>query len=54
MTKNEALQLIDNHRDTMTDPVAMLRWTYLRVVILKLPEETWNVAVDNAEETLSR
>ena len=54
MTKDEALKMIDNHKNRMVDPVDMLRWTILRVILLKISQEAWDDAVIAAKETLSR
>lgn len=54
MSKEEALQLIDDHKNALIDPVEMLRWTWLRVIILNLDEETWQAAVERASATMSR
>jgi hypothetical protein len=54
MTKNEALALIDNHKNRLTDPVEMLHWTWLRVIILKISYVEWEQYVERAKEVLSR
>lgn len=54
MTKEEALNLIDNHKNKLINPVEMLQWTWLRVIILKMSDEAWEAAVGGATETLSQ
>lgn len=54
MTKKEALELIDNHKNKLIDPVEMLHWTHLRVTILTIPEWQWDAYVETANKTLSR
>jgi len=55
MTKEEALTLIDGHKNKLINPVEMLEWTWLRVIILNLDETEWFRALGKAEaETLSR
>lgn len=54
MTKQQALDLIDAHKNQLIDPREMLNWTWLRVIILKIPEEEWENYVGEAVEVLSR
>jgi hypothetical protein len=54
MTKDEALALIDGHKNKLINPVEMLHWTWLRVIILKIPDEDWERYVGNATETMTR
>lgn len=54
MTKTEALQLIDDHKNKLVNPVEMLHWAWLRVIILKIPIDAWDKAAGKAEETLSQ
>lgn len=39
MEKTEALKLIDDHKNKLVNPVEMLNWVYLRVIILEIPDE---------------
>lgn len=54
MTKADAIALIDAHKNKLINPVEMLHWTWLRVVINNLDEDAWNAALTKAEVTLSR
>ena len=54
MTKEQALELIDEHKKKMKDPVEMLHWTHLRVIILNIPDEAWKEALQIALITLRR
>lgn len=54
MTKMEALRLIDDHKNKLIDPVEMLKWAWLRVIIYKMPEEDWEMALLSATEELAR
>jgi hypothetical protein len=54
VTKAEALKLIDDHKNVMINPVAMLHWTWLRVIILNITDDQWEQAVGKATETLSQ
>jgi hypothetical protein len=54
MTKQEALALIDGHKNKLINPVEMLHWTWLRVIINQFTESEWNGALQEAEEVMSR
>lgn len=54
MTKKEALELIDAHKNKLIHPVELLHWTWLRVVVLHLTEEAWEEAMLLAVETMSK
>lgn len=54
MTKIEALELIDDHKNALLNPVEMLHWTWLRVIILKIDDAAWEAALGNATETLTQ
>ena len=54
MEKKEAIQLIDDHKNQLIDPVAMLHWTWLRVILNNLDDAAWEVAVVKATEIMSR
>jgi len=53
MTKTEALALIDEHKNKLTNPVEMLHWVWLRVTILKISDEAWVMASGEAATSLS-
>lgn len=42
MTKVEALALIDNHKNDFINPVEMLNWAWLRLIINAIPEDKWD------------
>ena len=48
MTRKEAIELIDNTKNALIDPVAMLNWTWLRVIINNISDEHWEAATDKA------
>lgn len=54
MSKEDALKLIDEHKNKLLNPVEMLEWTYLRVIILNVSDEAWSKAADDAMQVLSR
>lgn len=53
MSKEEALKLIDDHKNKLVNPIEMLNWTWLRVTILNIPEDQWNAANISAQGVLS-
>ena len=54
MTKKEAIELIDNHKNQLINPVEMLHWTWLRVIINHIEDHNWEAASNAAEGVLSR
>lgn len=54
MQKEDAIALIDAHKNKLIDPVEMLHWTWLRLIILKMNKDEWDHAVDLAEEVMSQ
>lgn len=54
MTKEEALKLIDDHKNKLISPVEMLAWTWLRVIILGITDGAWEEYVERAANVLSR
>lgn len=54
MTKQEALRLIDDHKNKLIDPVKMLHWAWLRVIVYNISEVEWEGLLERAEFTLSR
>ena len=53
MTKIQALKIIDDHKNKMTDPLEMLDWTWLRVIISEIKDKDWEYATDRAIVTLA-
>lgn len=54
MTKEDAIDLIDRHKNKLIDPVEMLHWTWLRVIIDQLSDEEWEGLRRKASPILSR
>ena len=54
MTQNEALDLVDDHKNHILHPIEILKWTWLRVIILNIDPTSWDVAQTKAQEILSR
>lgn len=54
MDRIEALDLIDKHKNVLVNPVEMLHWTHLRVIISQIPDDDWEKAMDKAHTILSQ
>lgn len=54
MTREEAVRLVDDHKNKLVNPVEMLHWTWLRVIINNLPDEQWDAALSRAHGVLSQ
>lgn len=53
MNKADALQLIDDHKNKLIDPVNLLHWAWMRVIIKEIPDNQWEAALEKALDTLS-
>lgn len=54
MNQMDAIRLIDDHKNQLLNPVEMLDWTWLRVIINNLTDDEWKAAVERASEILSQ
>lgn len=54
MTKDEALAMIDTVTKQLINPVDLLHWVTLRVIILSIDDTEWQAATGRAEEITSR
>ena len=54
MTQEEAVAMIDKQTNTLVNPVEMLQWVWLRVIINNIPLEVWNQSLERSVPTLSR
>jgi hypothetical protein len=54
MTRQDAIKMIDAHKNKLINPVEMLNWTWLRVIILKLDDKEWERALTETVKALSR
>jgi hypothetical protein len=52
--KSDALKFIDAHKNKLVDPVDMLHWTWLRVIVLQIPEDHWEHYLERAVEVMTR
>lgn len=54
MSKEEALKLIDDHKNKLINPIDLLNWTWLRVTIAQLSDEAWEACTKDAATILSK
>lgn len=54
MRKAEAIEMIDKHKNALINPVEMLHWTWLRVIVLSIPDEDWDKYVGKAADILTK
>jgi hypothetical protein len=54
MLREDAVKMIDEHKNKLIDPVDMLNWTWLRVIVANISDGGWSEAHDRAEVILSR
>lgn len=54
MDKETAIKWIDEMKNALVDPVAMLNGVWLRRIVHHIPEDVWMQAVAKATEDLSR
>jgi len=56
MTRDEAVLLIDTHKNNeqMVNPVDLLEWTWLRVIVDNVSDDAWDEALERAKEILGR
>lgn len=52
MTKEQALKLIDDHKNNLINPVEMLKWSWLRLIIHKMSEKDWQKSFERALEEM--
>lgn len=46
--------MIDAHKNSMGDPIELLNWTWLRVIINQIPDQDWEKYLSEAVEVLSQ
>lgn len=54
MDKNKAITLIDNHKNKLINPVEMLDWTWLRVIINSISPDEWEELNSRACEVMEK
>lgn len=53
MEKDFAIRMIDDHKNRLQNPVEMLEWTWLRVILMHISSEAWEEAITKTEDTMS-
>lgn len=54
MSREDAIKWIDEMKNALVDPVAMLNGVWLRRIVHHIPADVWSQAVAKAAEDLSR
>lgn len=55
MRKEEAVALIYEHKNRkIINPVELLHWTWLYVIVSNLSDEAWEAALEKGMEVLSK
>lgn len=52
--KIDAIAMIDAHKNRLLDPVEMLNWTWLRVILDNIGDDCWDYACERAAKVMSR
>lgn len=52
MTKEEAINIIDLHKNSIINAVDLLNWTWLRVIVNQISKDEWERYVEKATEVL--
>ncbi len=47
MDKDTAIEMIDQIKGSMINPVEMLNWIWLRMIIKEIPQEQWDIYLAN-------
>jgi hypothetical protein len=53
MTRDQAIEVVDQARNNALEPVDMLNLTWVRVIISKISDEEWKKALAEAYPILS-
>jgi len=54
MTKGEAVRMVTDRRNRVVDPNEMLRWTFLRLFLLAIPEKEFERYMIEAENEMAK
>jgi hypothetical protein len=54
VSKEDALKLIDDHKNKLINPMEMLHWTWLRVFVFKITDDEWAELERRALPVLTR
>jgi hypothetical protein len=53
MDKQKILEMIDDHKNKLIDPVEMLNWVWLRVFINQIPDEDFHRYMEQTAKVCS-
>lgn len=51
--QSEFIKMIDEHKNKLINPVDMLHWTYLRVILNSIAPDEWDELLSRANEIMS-
>lgn len=54
MEKEEAIRMIDEHKNKLVHPVDLLHWTWLRVIVNAATDDEWAELNLRAAEIMSK
>lgn len=54
MNQAETIKLIDDHKNNLINPIEMLDWTWIRVIINSISPDEWEELNDRASEVMSK
>lgn len=54
MSREDAIAMIDAHKNALINPVEMLHWTWLRVIIDHITDDEWIAALAEAQEVMGQ
>lgn len=54
MNQEEAIKLIDDYKNKLINPVEILYWTWLRVILNSISPDEWEELVSRATEVMSK
>lgn len=54
MTKDDAISLIDAAKNELVNPVDLLHWVWLRVIINSIAPDEWEELIGRACEVMSK
>lgn len=54
MTKSDVIKFIDEQNKALVDPVAMLNFVWLRLIVSSIPQDAWETYVEAAAQVAAR
>jgi len=54
VTKQDALNIIDRRNKALINPVEMLHWVWLRVIISQISDDDWERYLESATKILAK